>query len=185
MSNLFNLLLAVRPSAQIPPVQMEIYSAPGAINGTIWDLPTVLLTVGITLAIVGLVSWISWTRVVDTIHVLRRGTGARDLFLKMRIKFDENMDADAYLRYVDRHEADFVSSSHPVKGQRVTLVMGSLPAFPDTDVTIKAQVVKVRSLGGLPEKFLIVARFGPLEQSVEQPLLAYIRSLITPARVYS
>ena len=183
-------------SAQVPPVALEIYSAPGAANGQPWNMPTTLLLILVSLAITTLLVWTAWTRILDTIHVLRRGASARDLFLKMRIKYRSSASSndpesqsskgvDAYLRYVDRHEADVVCTVKPTKGQRVTLLLGSLPGFPTKDLTVEAKVIKVRPIGGTPEKYLVVTRFGHLDEVAEQPLLSYIHSLIRPVRVYS
>ena len=181
MSKLINYFLV---STQSAPVQLEIYSSPGALNGATWDLATTMITMTIALAITALVIYVSWTRIVDTFHVLRRGAAARDLFLKMRIKVDGEPGGDSYLRYVDRREADLVSTTSPTKGQRITLLMGFLSGFPDADLSLSGEVIKVRPLEGSPAKFLVVVKFGPLDQKVEQPLLAYIHSLVTPARVY-
>ena len=110
------------------------------------------------------------TRIIDTLHVLRRGKNARDLFLKMRIITRQgngsqtlgeasNTGTDAYLRYIDRQEADFVSTINPNKGQSVALVLGALPAFPVSNLELPARVVKVRPLGGNPAQFHTVVRF--------------------------
>jgi hypothetical protein len=127
------------------------------------------------------------------LQALASGPSAQNLFLGIKYQSlaknaqaQENSEGDiAYLRSLGVTSASFVCSEHLTKDSKVSLALGSLPGFPDTSLTVEGHVIRCKSLGGVPESFMVQIRFGHVTDKTRLPLLNYLSMLTHKPTAFS
>jgi len=109
---------------------------------------------------------------------------ARNLFLGVRVTpigsaFAKASAGDfvAHVLSLDLRTATIVSPKFFAKGDRVRLDLGAHPDYPDNPLTLEANVVSYRMMGGDPESFLVKVRFLPTAAAPRRELARYVESL--------
>ncbi len=149
-------------------------------------LPSVVVCL---LVLLGMVIIVSSSR-RQTWSLLPLGA-ARNLFLSMRfsevgeksIILTQDRERIGHLRYLSLKTASFVSPAYYPRGTRLLLSLDSLPNYPSNTAAASTEVVDCRTLGGLPESFLVSVRFINLCPDERYSLSDYLKALSHPRRV--
>lgn len=159
-------------------------------------LPTVVV---ILLGLIGLALVISGTRHPRWSRVPLHNIGS--LFLSMRFSVSHGASQGGgvdstpgafqppaplcvgHLRDLSLTSASFVSPIYCGRGDRLQILLDSLPDFPVGRSSASAEVTACRSLGGDPTTFLVRVRFTEMTPAERYPLTRYLTQLARPTPI--
>jgi hypothetical protein len=108
----------------------------------------------------------------------RTAKHATNLFLKISYLVGNSTNLmTGYLRSLGLDHATFVTQEACVRGDRVHLVLDSLPNFPERNFRLEAEVTGARFLRGDKNNRLVHVKFNPSSIGPETSLSYYLKIL--------